>query len=86
MDTDELGKEVYSYCQLILYPRYMHVFFACLYGVTLITFWFVPESVKWLSTRKGRKNRKRMLKVLGKLFFKRFFMSELVDFLWITVP
>jgi len=44
---------------------YMHVFFACLYGVTLITYWFVPESSKWLSTRKGRKNRKRILKVLG---------------------
>lgn len=44
---------------------YMHVFFAILYGVTLITFWFVPESVVWLSTRKGRKNRKRILHVLG---------------------
>jgi len=44
----------------------MHVVFACLYGVTLITFWFVPESVKWLSTRKGKKNRKRIIDVLGK--------------------
>ena len=43
----------------------MHVFFACLYGVTLVTYWFVPESAKWLSTRKGRKNRKKILKVLG---------------------
>jgi len=45
---------------------YMHVFFACLYGVTLVTVFFVPESVKWLSTRKGKKNRKRIVDVFGK--------------------